>query len=231
MATRSSYGNTTLSNIPIPDPSVITEREISKAKEELRNEFRAALRGAQDEVNARRDGYIRLFDARLEGLAQRFDEKVHSAIIRIDSLDQRLVERDRRFDGAIVAHKDAATAQIAATTAALAKSEAAATKELDGIKSLINAKVEGLSADLSNLKGRLDRGEGGYQGARLQVQDQREDATLHTAIVSGIVGFLVLLVAIIALWISTARPVRGDGPGAFAVAPLNPSATAPRVDR
>jgi|SRR6185437_7030631 len=222
-----NYRNPAPSNIPIPDPTVITEREIAKAKSEIRSEFHLALDGMRDTLAAVREGYARLFEARLEGVVQRFDEKVHTALVRIDGVDQRLVERDLRFDGAIAAHKDAATAQIVATTAALTKSEAAATKELDGIKSLINAKVEGLSADLSNLKGRLDRGEGGYQGARTQTEDARANLTQIITIISGIVGFFVLLVMIGGLWVNSHASHSDATPSAIAVAPLNKSALAP----
>jgi len=194
-------------NIPIPDPSVITEREIAKAKSELRREFEILLDGLTKTLSATREGYVHLFEARLDGAVQRLDEKISAVLIKFEGVDHRLVERDRRFDSAILSHKDAANASIVATAAALVKTEASFTKEIDAIKTLIEAMKEGFHADLGNLKGRMDRGEGGTQGARTQVEDHRANTALTTTIIGGIVGFLVLIIAFAGLWIS-AHPNR-----------------------
>lgn len=194
-------------NIPIPDPSAITEREINKAKADLRREFEIKLDGLAQNLDTRRDGYVSLFEARLDGAVHRLDEKIASVVVKFEGVDLRLLERDRRFDSTLVAYRDAANAQIVSTANAAVKIEASFTKEVDSIKTLIGAMKEGFNADVSNLKGRMDRGEAGSQGARTQAEDRRANTTQATTIVAGIVGFLVLLVAIAGLWAST-HPVR-----------------------
>src|SRR6476661_195654 len=140
-------------NIPIPDPSVITAQEIAKARIELRREFEVMLKGLSDTLVATREGYVRFFESQLEGTVTQINEKIAAVNVKFEGINQRLMERDRRFDGALDAYKDAATAQIVATSSALIKSEASFTKEIDSLKTLINAKVEGLLADMGNLKG------------------------------------------------------------------------------
>jgi len=190
-------------NIPIPDPSVITAQEIAKARIELRREFEVMLKGLSDTLVATREGYVRFFESQLEGTVTQINEKIAAVNVKFEGINQRLMERDRRFDGALDAYKDAATAQMVATSSALIKSEASFTKEIDSLKTLSNAKVEGLLADMGNLKGRIDRGEGGTQGARSQIEEHRANTTLNTTIISGVVGFLVLIIAFAGLWMST----------------------------
>jgi cobalamin biosynthesis Mg chelatase CobN len=251
MATQpQSYDHSTPSNIPIPDPTLITAQEIARAKVELREEFKTALQSLRDLTQNARESQLLTITTRLDGmdriasmlpqslerealrLERLFEEKFNTIQLQFRELNIRL-EQDRTaattaVNAALAAQKEAAQAQNQSNSAAIAKSENSFTKEIDSLRTLITATKEGITADIINLTGRMDRGEGGFQGARTQIHEQRESMTVNTAIVGGIVGFLILVVAIAALWVSTSHPGgRGDPGAAIAVAPLNPSAIAP----
>jgi len=182
-----------------------------------------------------------LLDRETSRLENLLSEKIANIHIHFDNVATRFNERDIRFnqdkaavalaiDAALRSQKDASRTQAETIAATFAKSEVSFTKEIDGLKALINATRDTISANVANLTGRLDRGEGGQQGARTQVEDHRASTALMTAIIGGVVGFLALVVTIFGLWVA-AHPgtsQRAESPGAIAVAPLNPSAIAPR---
>lgn len=220
------------SNIPIPDPSLITAQEIAKAKAELRNEFALALAGLRETLIAARDGYIATINARLDGiekasalldgnlgkvpsaldreasrLERLLEEKVANIHILFDNVSTRFVERDLRFnqdkaavaasiEAALRAQKDAARAQNDGIAATFAKSESSFTKEIDSLKALINATRDTITANVVNLTGRLDRGEGGQHGARQAVTDRQANTGAIVGVIGGAVGVLGLIVAL-----------------------------------
>jgi hypothetical protein len=188
----------------------LLDREIST----LRGHTDERFNGFKSWVEERFAGLERLENERIEGLKTAFREDKIAAMTAVNA--------------AFAAQKEAAQQQNTSNAAAIAKSEASTTKELESLDGKISSLKESIGRDIGNLTGRIDRGEGGFQGARTQVQDRRENITLYTAIAGGIVGFFVLIVAIAALWLSTSHSGgRGDAGAAIAVAPLNPSALAP----
>jgi len=253
----------TPSNVPIPDPSLVTAQEIEKAARQLRMEFSAGLEALRQVLETRFDAKDKAdtvlsenvnrvptlldreiatvrghTDERFVGLRQWIQEKF-AGLERLE--DERIEGLKTAFredkmaastavNAAFAAQKEAATQQNMSNTAAIAKAEASTMKALESLDDKISGLKESFGRDISNLTGRFDRGEGGNQGAQLQMREQRENTKLTIAIAGGIVGFLVLLVAVAALWASTVHvnAGRADSPGAIAVAPLNPSAIAPR---
>jgi hypothetical protein len=250
MATRPQpYDHSTPSNIPIPDPTLITSQEIARAKIELREEFKVALQSLRDLTENASKSQLLIITTRLDGmdrvasmlpqtlerealrLEKLFEEKFHTIQLQFRELNIRL-EQDRAsattaVNAALAAQKEAAQAQNMSNSAAIAKSENSFTKEIDSLRTLITATKEGITADIINLTGRMDRGEGGFQGARAQTEDARANLTQIITIISGIVGFFVLLVMIGGLWVNSHVSRPDVTPSAIAVAPLNKSALAP----
>jgi hypothetical protein len=247
-----NYRNPPPPNIPIPDPSTITAQEIAKAKAEVREEFRLMVTGLRDVIDTRLNGMDKatvvletnlnrvptLLDREASRLETLLEGKITNIQTKFNAIDERFRERDVRFDqdkasvataiaAALQAQKDAAAAQNQNIAATFAKSEISFTKEIDSLKVLINATKSAATTDIANLTGRLDRGEGGYQGARMQTEDSRANLTQIITIISGIVGFFVLLVMIGGLWVNSHASHSDATPNAIAVAPLNKSALAP----
>jgi hypothetical protein len=183
------------SNIPIPDPSLITARLIAEVRQDLREEFREALRAQQEllvttGVSRHEKAMLRVdaverahhafeenlnrvptnLDREIHRLEAMFSEKLNGVQIRIDTF-HTLAEALRSaakeaIAAALASLKEITAAHNSANSAAMAKGEAATTKEIDGIKVLIASTREGFDTEITNLAGRLDRGEGALVGGK-----------------------------------------------------------------
>lgn len=237
------------SNIPIPDPSVITEREIAKAKNELRAEIaitlshlrelidnRAAVRDKVDRSTS--DAIARvpdLLNHEITGLREWTTARLDAAGAGRDSLERWINEKFRGIEAlreqAFTAQKEAVAAQNYANSAAIAKSENATTKALDSLDEKIALLKESLARDIGNLNQRLDRGEGLSMGVRRDEIDRRNNSAAMVATISGVVGFLVLLATVVGLWLTAhsavPAPTTLAAPAAITVTPLSPPASAP----
>jgi hypothetical protein len=246
--------NTSYSNIPIPDPTEITAREIAKVKAELKQDFiseithlkeslNVARQLKQDAVNARLDAmekatallhenasrFPTILDKETVNIRALFEEKLNGILTRFDGIAVQFRERDIRTDqdkiaastavnAALQAQKEAAGAQNESNAAAITKSENSFTKEIDGLKALIATTKDSTNSQVQNLTGRMDRGEGGAQGAH-----QNMGTILSMAAVA-----ISVLAIIASLYLGSHSNGGGGQPSALAVAPLNPSAVAPR---
>lgn len=140
------------SNIPIPDPSVVTANEIAKIKTELRHEFTLAITGLGETLAAARNGYIATLNARLDGmdktsairdenlksvpsaldreaarLERLLEEKVANINSHFDNVSTRFNEREVRYNQDKAAVADAiAAALLAQKDAARAHNESIA---------------------------------------------------------------------------------------------------------
>lgn len=94
-----------------------------------------------------------LHDEKFEGVEKQFKE-------RDVRTEQSAIATKIAVDAALQAQKEAASAQNDSNAAAIAKSEAATTKQIDGIVALIASNNKGLDEKIADIKGRLDRGEG-----------------------------------------------------------------------
>jgi len=138
-------------------------------------------------------------DKQISHLKELHDEK-------FAAVSQQFRERDVRSDqdkfaastainAALSALKEMIGLQNTANAAAIAKSEASTTKELESLNRIIGSSKDALSSDIRNLASRLDRGEATYSGVRTE----RADAHMTNAGVIGIVGGIVGVISLIAL--------------------------------
>jgi hypothetical protein len=218
----------TRTNIPIPDPSEITSREIAKAKAELREEFGQRLSAAIDEGSARRDGLgdrivgVRdalgavqadagqrianlqtLADDRLQGLTQLTNERIEGLKI---AFREDKTAAATAVAAAFAAQEKLAIAQNLSNTAAIAKSEASTTKELESLDGKIASLKESIAADIRNLEGRLNRGEGGSLGARQQAADTHTSLATVFGFIGAVAGIVAVLVVTINLFAAHVQP-------------------------
>ena len=127
------------------------------------------------------------------------------------AIDLRFVERDVRTEqsasasaqalaAALQAAKELVGAQGEASAAAAVKSETSFTKQIDQIGALVESKDKATDARITELKERIDRGEGGNLGAKESRLEIRE-STSQTR--DGI----YLLIAGLAIAISIIMPI------------------------
>lgn len=221
----------TPTNIPIPDPSIITVQEIDKTRTELRAEFLSALSAqrelmitagtgrhekallrikaverAQQSFEDNMNRVPTLLDREAGRLSNLFEEKLNVIRGQISSVNEyATAQRNNNSEAvkaAFVSAEKIAYNQRMAFEQQITKSETSFTKELDALKALLSANRDAVNAAIFNLTGRLDRGEGGLQGTQTHIVDQREKTQLTVMTVSSITGFLVLMVMIIGMWIS-----------------------------
>jgi len=152
---------------PVPDPTELTDRAIARLEKSLTSWFEGQLairderlRGIDEATKLRLDAVGQTADAfseQVDRLREVHDEKFHSVQVQFVERDTRQ-EREAKdnkiaVDAAFAAQKEAAAKQDEANAKAIDKSEIA-TKEL----------LRTLDDRISDIKGRLDRGEGRTSG-------------------------------------------------------------------
>jgi hypothetical protein len=172
--------------VPVPDPTVLTTAQLDRAVQFLEGNIRALETRFMDRFAAldREREILRLEFTRVptmvieqvEHLKDYLTEAIakHSDVTdeKFASVNRQFIERDVRteqaaiatkiaVDAALQAQKEAAGAQNESNAAAITKSEAATVKQIDGIMALLNSNMTATNDKIADLKGRLDRGEGG----------------------------------------------------------------------
>jgi thymidylate synthase len=159
-----------------------------------------------------------LHDEKFHSIDSKFDERNVWLHEKFDGLNKQFQERDVRTNQATTAAKNALDAalkaaselvaqQNSANTAAAATANASFTKQidqltasftkqLDQITAVISTLEKALDARITELKERIDRGEGGQQGARHVISERRLDAGQWIAVLAVISSIIyVVLVA------------------------------------
>jgi hypothetical protein len=207
------------SNIPVPDPSEITSREIAKLRAEMEKQYDAALAAAVENAAARRDSLsaaIAALDDKIKVIAAAAETATqHSSERFNDKLHALSVLTDERFEGLKIAFREdkiaAATAVAAAfaaqeklsvaqnlsNTAAITKSEGSTTKELESLDEKIGTLKESVASDIRNLEGRLNRGEGGAISVRETRADNHANTNQTMLFVTSGVAVISLTAAIV----------------------------------
>jgi hypothetical protein len=142
---------------PRPDPSTLTTQQLTRALE------------AQKEVIYTRFEAMDKAIVLLQEFANRqptVGEVKASYDVQFTAIHEKFEERDRRFDlrdadnkaavnAALVAAKEAVRAQQEANETAIAKSEAAFTKQIDQIGNIINSQAVTLDDKIADIRNRL----------------------------------------------------------------------------
>lgn len=158
-------------SVPSPDPTVLTTqglmREIGGLKELLITRMECQeenITHIREHLNERGlaiaagVGHLQvLHQEKFEGIEKQFKE-------RDVRTEQAAIATKIAVDAALQAQKEAAGAQNESNAAAIAKSEAATTKQIDGIIALLNGGMKALDEKIVDLKGRIDRGDGKSTG-------------------------------------------------------------------
>ncbi len=231
-------------NIPRPDPSEITTREIVRLRTELREDYVSRFLALRELLDAISSANKEIIETRLSGMdkthgllqaeVQRvikntsqeadrletlFQEKLSSVGIRFESIQTQFLERDTRARDSETAMKESAAAQaLSGTTAvnaalqaqkesafatqqsnkeAISKSEAGFQERIKALETLIDATKDGLTSSISDLRSRLDRGDGKETGSHRAVTEEHANTTNIIGIIGGVVGVLALVAMIL----------------------------------
>ena len=196
------------------------------------------LRGLRELIEERLDAMDKATDLRLRAadqlpvtVAEMIDQlrKLHEE--RFGSIVQQFAERDTRgeqekkaskeaLDAALLAQKESVSQQNDANTTAATKTETNFTKQIDLVGSQITALDKSLTDRISELKERIDRGEGSVSGASTsdrdtlaiqQAQFQAEQTRLQSAQTRMQMYALVIAALVVAVGLYTAlhKPLEG----------------------
>lgn len=143
----------------------------------------------------RTDANIReLFKQKLDALAELTDERFEGLKI---AFREDKIAASTAVSAAFAAQEKLSVAQNLSNTAAISKSEASTTKELESLDGKISALKEAMASDIRNLEGRLNRGEGSQVGERQAASDNHAGTMQMLGVIGGIVSVLALIAMII----------------------------------
>jgi hypothetical protein len=187
--------------------------EIEQVRARLRAETAADIRQLRELLEVRFDGTdqaIRLHaeiidrvpaerEMAIRYLADLQDEKFTSIALQFTERDVRTEQATegakQALDAALLAQKELVAQQNEANSAAAAKAEASFTKQIDQIGTIIQTLEKALDTRITELKERIDRGEGSSSGAAGSRSERRLDTgqVLTTlSVLAAVVGLLIL---------------------------------------
>jgi hypothetical protein len=203
---------------PVPDPTLLTTqqllREMGALRELLESRLDAMDRAATvlSETVNRTPTAIQtavanmeaVYTERFAGVQSKFDERGHTFDVRFHGIEQQFAERDVRtgqaqqasdqaLNAALQAAKELVNAQGEASAAAAVKSETSFTKQIDQIGTIISTLEKALDARITELKERIDRGEGTATGG----QDATTSARLNVNLVISVVLALATVITLV----------------------------------
>ena len=226
------YTRRTGDSVPSPDPTRLTTQLVDRALaayrevmdtqlearqratelvadnlEKIQRDFEQRLRTIRDERHAEQLALREYILSRVDNVgavnAERFLAIAAQFSERDTRTEQAAQESRISLDAALAAAKEAVSEQNKANTLAIGKSEDATKERLDSLATLGQTTTAALQAQVNDLKGRLDRGEGQGVGAQANHVQQREDRTDSRALLFGLLSALVgvggVILAIVAI--------------------------------
>jgi hypothetical protein len=155
------------SNIPIPDPSVLTtealDREVGHLRELLGGRVDEIARDFQLFKDTHGDHHAAAVDSAIQHRRELTEEQFRGVQAKLESIQRQFEERDERLKVAFEAAEKAMTtalyereravqAALGSTEKAVAKSEATFTKEIDSIKELIATTAKAQDQQIRDIK-------------------------------------------------------------------------------
>lgn len=191
---------------PVPDPTLLTTQQLEREITSLRSSLSTRM-DAMDEATDLRIVALREIgpDVRREiaHLTELINERFNTFAEKFNTIDTQFKERDVRTDKAATASADALAAALQAakelvgaqgeaSAAAAVKSETSFTKQIDQIGTIIQTQATAQDARITELKERIDRGEGNVAGVANNTDANRANITL-------MIGFLSVMLVVAGL--------------------------------
>ena len=196
-------------NVPNPDPSLLTTQQLRDGMLGLKELIGARLDAMDTATDLRLEMFKGLPDdieRRIAHLREVQDEKFHTIDNQFRERDVRTTQAsgaaDDALKAALQAAKELVGAQGEASAAAAVKSETSFTKQIDQIGTIIQTLEKALDARITELKERIDRGEGSSSGADQGRADRRLDSQFGVSIFAVL---LLLLSVGVSLYVASHR--------------------------
>lgn len=205
--------------IPRPDPTMLTTAQLLRELSNLESRITARL-DAMDKATVlshddftriptmldREIGHVREFGA--AGVL-RLNEMVDERLARVDTLFTELNKRTEALGlanatalaAALAAQEKAYTEQNRSRDLAISKSDANTQQQIQQLQTQFQTELHAASETISEIKSRLDRGEGGTAGNKEARTERRLDTGLAVAISVGCVSLAGIIITILNLGI------------------------------
>jgi hypothetical protein len=183
----------------------------------LRELMESKLAGMEEAVTLQNRQWEKLpaeIHTEIQNLRQLHEEKFASIAQQFSERDIRTSEAAKAakdaLDAALQAAKELVNAQGEASSAAAVKSETSFTKQIDQIGTIISTLEKALDARITELKERIDRGEGNTSGQAaaagttqydrtFEQTAQLADAARQRAVVASVIAGVSVLVALVSV--------------------------------
>jgi phosphate uptake regulator len=194
----------TKGSVPVPDPTTLTTAQLLRELGSLRELIGARLDAADEATRLRSESFKQIpqdVQAEIAHLRALADEKFASVFRMFEERDVRTAlssaAADQALNAALQAAKELVTAQGEASAAAAVKSETSFTKQIDQIGTIIQTLEKAMGDRLTEIKERIDRGEGQGTGRSESRTERRLDtgqAILALTLVAAFAGVIVAIV-------------------------------------
>jgi hypothetical protein len=203
--------------VPVPDPTALTTAQLRRELATLRELVEAQISTASAALTARLDAMDEANGLRLDGmrevpavireqiahLKELHDEKFSSIALQFAERDTRTEQAAKAskeaLDAALLAAKELVSQQNEANSATADKAEQSTIKQIDQIGIRIDTMQKALDDRITEIKERIDRGEGGTQGVAAGRTERRLDY-------GQVIAVLAVLAAVAAVIISAFHP-------------------------
>jgi hypothetical protein len=177
------------SNVPIPDPTVLTTEAIRRDIEHLRELLTIQVEGIRRDLENIEGEYHDVVSQSVQQLRELCGEKFSSFEFRFAGVQQQFDERDARTDQSARSNRELVEAALAAQKEAVGKNETATKEQLTSIKTEIGTEISALREQVDDLK-LVNRHEGGESAGRGQVWRYGNQA------IATIVGLALVALAV-----------------------------------
>lgn len=209
-------------SVPVPDPTVLTTQQAVRESAAVRELMEVRVIGIKDNIETRLGAMDKAIEL-LRSQTDKFPAHVDAVILRLQelheekfhSIETQFKERDTRseqtakdakvaIDAALQAQKEAVGEQNKSNALANSKMEAAFTKQIDQIGTLISTlqkSIDGMINDLKErmtvMESRMTATEGRMAGGLQQRQETRQETTDIRGFIFGAVGVGVAVIMMV----------------------------------
>ena len=172
---------------PRVDPTILTRDLVNAAKEDMRREMASEKIVAETNLKSLRIEVM----SEIRRVNDVTDQKFNSVRGQFEERDVRVEQTALSgrisLDAALAAAKEAVGEQNKSNTLSIDVASRGTTKQIDGLQELFTTAIKSVEDKASDLKGRLDRGEGGQTGERYERAERHANANQYTNVITAVI--------------------------------------------
>jgi hypothetical protein len=161
-------------------------------------------------VDERFEAAVKIRNGQFEAERVYVNERFNAVILRFTEMEKRSKDLDEAralaLAAALQAAKEAVAEQNRSNTTAIGKSETAVGEQIKQMRETFDTALRGQGIQITDLKSRIDRGEGGNSGATNLRTEQRANTTVNVGIIGCAIAFAAVVISGAVLFHNPAPP-------------------------